>query len=89
MYVSQAIVSAQTLLSQRRSFSRAVVDRFDGLVLVGPEGNWHFNTPLCGYVGESPMTTAAILELFGFGKKETIYQTISKGDDGATYTLLS
>lgn len=82
-----AVASAKELLVQRKSFSSATVDRFDGLVLVGPDGNWHFATALCGYRGSGPMATAEILELFGFGKKDDILWLITNGDDHATFSF--
>lgn len=82
-----ALASAKALLVQRKSFSSATVDRFDGLVLVGPDGNWHFATALCGYGGSGPMATAEILELFGFGEKDYIFQTIATGGDNATFSF--
>jgi len=84
---SEAVVTAMVLLAQRKSFKEAVVDRFDGLVLIGPDGNWHFASALCGYWGTSPAATAEILEIFGFGKKDSIFQSIYSGDDHATFSF--
>ena len=82
-----AVASAKILLSQRKTFSSATVDRFDGLVLAGPDGNWHFATAICGYSGNGPVATAVILELFGFGKKDDVLRTISSGGDSATFSF--
>jgi len=83
----EAIAQAKTIIAKGGTFSEAVVDRFDGLVVVGQGTTWHFNTAICGYVGEGPTTTATILELFGFGKKAKILERINTGDNRATYTF--
>ena len=83
----EAIVQAKAIAADGGTFSEAVVDRFDGLVIVGRDASWHFNTPICGYSGTGPMTTAIILELFGFGNKAKIFDEINTGDNHATYTF--
>jgi len=81
----QALEHAGLLYDQGVRFDQAHVDRFDGLVLIGrtPEKSFHYRTPLCGYNGTGPMTTAIILELFGFGDRSEILNRISTGDDRA------
>jgi len=80
-YTGQAIDFAEGLKSKGRQFHQAYVDRFDGLVLVGTSGSYHFATPLCGYGGTGPNATATILEMFGFGKHADIMKQIDHGDD--------
>ena len=81
----QALAHAASLHEQGVEFREALVDRFDGLVLVGdePQSSYHYRTPLCGYVGSGPMATTVILEMFGFGTHEEIMNKISTGDDKA------
>ena len=83
----EAIAQAKTIAAKGDTFSEAVVDRFDGLVVVGRATTWHFNTAICGYVGDGPTTAATILELFGFGKKSEILERINTGDNRATHTF--
>ena len=68
--------NAQKLHGTGVTFDKALVDRFDGLVLIGPKGSWHFEHALCGYEGTGPQTTAKILSLFGFGSQKEIMQRI-------------
>jgi hypothetical protein len=83
----EAIEQAKIIAAKGDTFSEAVVDRFDGLVVVGREASWHFVSPICGYSGSGPMATATILELFGFGKKAKIFEEINTGDNHASYTF--
>lgn len=72
--------------------THAVVDRFDGLVLYFelPSGSvaQHFRCALAGYGGTGPSVSAAILELFGFGKKREIFESISRGGDEAYFSFV-
>ena len=74
---AEALEFAANLLSQEATFSRALVDRIDGLVLIGTDVNYHFAAPLCGYDGDGPRTTAIILELFGFAAGADIMSRIN------------
>lgn len=71
-------------LKQRNDFTArgAVVHRYDGLLLLDdvPEKSvqgYHFQTPICGYSGNGPRTASIILEMFGFGRSEDLYATLS------------
>ena len=79
----QALEFAGDLHDNGVTFDKAYVDRFDGLVLEGPRGTYHFSTPLCGYGGTGPTTTVVILELFEFGKRDEIMPQIDHGDNTA------
>lgn len=80
---AQALEFAGNLFNQGSTFTRALIDRFDGLVLIGPDGNYHFTTPVCGYDGDGTRTAAIIVELFGFGDGASIMARINHGGDGA------
>jgi hypothetical protein len=59
----------------------------DGLVLIfdtdKPELKaWHFQTIVAGYKGRVPWTAATILEMFGFGGVDEIFEQISQGGTG-------
>ena len=82
-YTDQAVEKASELLARGVEFDQALVDRFDGLLLIGARGSWHFQTPLCGYKGNGPGTTAVILSMFGFGSTEEIMRQIDSGDNEA------
>ena len=84
---SQAIAKAEELRAQKKYFTDAYVDRTDGLVLIGREGNWHFASANCGYDGWGTKTSAEILEMFGFGEKEALLQKIAVGGDHANYAF--
>lgn len=54
------------------TWTRAVVDRSNGLTLLSEEPNGHgtalhFSCALCGFRGEGPIATVTILEQAGFG----------------------
>jgi len=72
-----AIEAARDFASKGLQVSEAGVDRFEGLVLLIGNVAWRFQTPKCSYSGLGVQTTAEILELFGFGTKAEILQTIS------------
>jgi hypothetical protein len=57
---------AKNLVKQRKSFHMAVVDRFDGLVIIGRSDTYHFKTVLCGYRGNGADATVKILQMLGF-----------------------
>lgn len=82
-----AIEQAKHLFEQGYYFEKALVDRFDGLVLVGSGGIWHFSHALCGYEGSGPQATAEILEIFGFGKFAVIMARIDHGGNAAKATF--
>lgn len=95
MDTEQALMAAQQLLD---TFGKdvavmAVVDRFDGLALIFAQPNlsawhgWHFNSPICGYVGAGPITSARILALFGFGAYDDIFDRITEGGSSANFTF--
>ncbi len=86
-YTDQAIEHARGLLAEGIDFDKALVDRFDGLVLTGRHGSWHFQTPLCGYEGTGPHTTATILAMFNFGSKSELLSKVNYGDDKAKVTI--
>ena len=86
-YTDQAIEHARGLLAEGIDFDKALVDRFDGLVLTGRHGTWHFQTPLCGYDGTGPNTTATILAMFNFGSHADIMSQINHRDNAAKATL--
>lgn len=87
-YTDEAIDKARELHAQGVTFTRAYVDRFDGLVLLGPqEDAWHFQTTLCGYAGTGPTTTARILELFEFGTVQDLTPRLVVGGDSAKETF--
>jgi hypothetical protein len=76
----------------------AIVDRFDGLCLLyaypleplmwpDEQRGHHFRNALAGYSGNGVITAALILEQFGFGTYEEIFDKISKGDDDAFYVF--
>lgn len=83
----EALEKAEQLMIRGVTFNRADVDRFGGLFLYGPDGTWHFRTPLCGYGGTGPHATADILAIFGFGDHKEILQRISHGGDAAHFTF--
>jgi|GEM_PF-2300670 len=77
--------------------SQAIVDRYDGLVVFSgqidddvdddaemPRG-WHFRIASCGYGGDSVWATAEILQAFGFGHQDDIYDSIATGGADAQY----
>ena len=76
---------AKKLHSDGERFTGAVVSRFSGLTLLSRTKRVHFKTPLCGYSGTGPQTTATILELFGFGGRAEILKRISTGGDSASF----
>ena len=78
---------ARNLREDGLTFDLALIDRFDGLVLLGRSGNYHFDTPLCGYIGNGPMASARILEMFEFGSAESIMSQIGDGGNNAKYRL--
>jgi hypothetical protein len=82
-YTEKALEFAGELHDNGVTFDKAYVDRFDGLVLEGPSGTYHFSTPLCGYGGAGPMTTLVILELFEFGTRDEIMPRLDHGGDAA------
>lgn len=82
-YTERALEFATKLHDDGTTFDKALVDRFDRLVLTGPSGSYHFGTPLCGYGGTGPMTTLIILELFGFGSSAELASKIHEGGDMA------
>ena len=71
----------------------AVVDRKDGLMLFFTPSDadkpvaHHFKCALAGYTGNGVIASAKILEMFGFGTYDDIFQRISHGGDRARYTL--
>ncbi|MGB3945514.1 MAG: hypothetical protein WBK76_01610 [Candidatus Saccharimonadales bacterium] len=81
----EALKHATQLYADGVRFTQAYVDRFDGLVLQTQNGEiaYHYRTPLCGYDGSGPTSTAVILELFGFGTRAEIMDRISTGDNTA------
>lgn len=81
----EALEHATELYGSGARFEQALVDRFDGLVLLGEtaDKSYRYRTPLCGYDGTGPMTTAVILELFEFGTRAEIMANISTGDNSA------
>lgn len=60
-------------------WSKAVVDRYDGLTLFAAEEPVaiHFRTALCGYKGSGPAATIEILEAAGFGSPEELGHQIN------------
>lgn len=83
----EAVAYARRLHDEGATFDLALIDRFDGLLLVGASGNYHFTTPICGYMGNGPTASARILELFEFGSKDTILEEICHGDNDAKFRL--
>ena len=90
----EALTAAHDLIERRFGplvCITAIVDRFDGLVLVFGQSvastwpGWHFRTATCGYVGSGPIASARILELFGFGTYAEIFALISVGSDDANF----
>lgn len=86
-YTGQALEFARSLQERGATFDKALIDRFDGLVIQGAGGSYHFTTPICGYGGTGPRTSAQILEMFQFGSIDSIMDRISHGDNGAMFTL--
>lgn len=84
-YTGEAIAVARELAGRYRDLiTVAHVDRFDGLVVLGPTSyGWRFTTPICGYGGTGPMASAEILEIFGFGPKEELFRELNHGGDKA------
>lgn len=83
----EAFNTARKLRDDGVEFDKALVDRFDGLVLIGGQGNWHFSSPLCGYGGTGPIISARILSVFGFGAEREILAKIDHGGEKAKATL--
>jgi hypothetical protein len=91
-----ALDIAKVSLRWFNHFDAAIVDRFDGLTifnrehasdpyLEGSVNGLNFRTALCGYGGTGVVTSAVILELFGFGDRMQILHEISVGGDTAHY----
>ena len=63
-------------------WTRAVVDRYDGLTLFTDDefsASLHFVNALCGYGGSGPHATAEILHEAGFGELGELLGTVSSG----------
>lgn len=77
-----------------KSCFKALVDRHDGLLLLYTDGptrrmdGRHFRTAIAGYVGRGPQASAFILNLFGFGARDEIFEKISRGENDAFYVFV-
>ena len=72
---------------------KAVVDRFDGLLLVfhvsgGADVTYHIRHALAGYAGTGTIATATILEIFGFGRYDQLFVQISQGGSSAHFIFV-
>lgn len=99
-YTDQALEIAKLVSNEYGTrVYKAEVDRFDGLIVywmdegefeIGdtnePRG-WHFVSPICGYDGTGPATTALILQMFGFGSAEDMIYKINHGDNTAHFVF--
>ena len=73
----EAVDIAKELHGKGLVVSLAGVDRFEGLVLAGPQEAWRFKHAICSFNGTGPKASAEILELFGFGNRVKILKVIS------------
>jgi len=100
-YTEQALEIADVLIAEYgNEVYGAEVHRFDGLIIYrtgevlfdldesSDAYGWHFVTPICGYDGTGPMTTALILEKFGFGNAEDLISQINHGGNDAHFTFV-
>lgn len=93
LHIEDAVDTAQKLYEAfgPELCTSAVIDRFDGLVLIFSEHSeprwrgWHFKTPTCGYHGLGPSSSARILALFEFGTYDDILDRITEGGENANF----
>lgn len=75
-----AITTATRLSKEGIEFDKALVDRDDGLVLIGSKGNWHFWPPLNGTEDERTRAAAWVLFLSNFGSVRDMVAQVNHGN---------
>lgn len=98
---AEALIQAERLITFHpgESWYMAIVDRYDGLVLLcrdprpaetGPDDirGWHFKGAVAGFAGAGPITTAKILALYGFGSFRELFRRVARGDKNAFYGFM-
>lgn len=81
LIIKHAVMSAEDTIMLGYRFQNAVVDRYDGLVLLeGPVARdtpgIHLRVPRCGLAGEETQAAARILSRLGFGEEEILYEKL-------------
>ena len=87
----EALDVAEKLFAKNKfKYTEALIDRFDGMVLLCPEEQigHHFVTAICGYYGSGPMASAQILDMFGFGQYEYLLAKIATGGDMSNFHMI-